>query len=99
MDILKILKNFLDSDGKLTSLPSKRKMKIYAVYYLSTKLESNKTYTEREVNEILDKWNTFGDHSTLRRELCNFKFLERKDDSSAYWLAENQPDVEALIAQ
>jgi hypothetical protein len=95
--IEQILRAFLDSDGKLKQLPSKRKMKIYASYYLATKLEKGKRYTESEINAAIGQLHTFGDHSTLRRQLCDDGYLNREKDGSAYWLSDPLPDPEELI--
>ena len=71
------LKNFLDERGRLTAFPAKRKTKIYALCYLAEKFERDKKYTEKEVNEVLKAWHTFDDPATLRRELYDYKFLDR----------------------
>ena len=90
------LKNFLDKDGRLVSYPSKRKMKLYAMVYLSGKFEHGKIYTEKEVNEILNKWHVFGDPATLRRELYNHRFLNRNVSGSEYLLEDVLPTIEEL---
>jgi Uncharacterized protein conserved in bacteria len=90
------LNNFLNAEGKLTSFPSKRKMKIQALLYLSTKFELHKIYSEKEVNGILTQWHTFGDPATLRRELYNNMFMGRTLSGSEYWLEEKQPSIEEL---
>lgn len=52
--------------------------------YLSEKFEFDKVYAEREVNELLKRWSTTGDHVILRRALVDFGFLSRKRDGSEY---------------
>ena len=99
MDILELLKNFLDTVNRLITFPAKRKMKLYALYYLSTKFEKGKTYTEKEVNSILNAWTCFNDPATLHRELYNHGFLNRERNGSIYWLEENQPDLDELEAR
>lgn len=96
VELLKILKNFLDAENRLTAVPAKRKMKLYAFYYLSTKFEEDKLYTEKEVNELLNAWSCFCDPATLRRELYDFGFLDRKKDGCAYWLKEDRPELSQL---
>lgn len=91
-----LLTNLLDADGKLTAFPAKRKMKIYALLYLSDKFESSREYTEREVNDILLEWHTFADPATLRRELFDYRFLDRSPDGRSYRLGENPPTLEEL---
>ena len=91
-----ILKNFLDEEGRLTAYPSKRKMKLYALIYIAEKIEKGKTYTEKEINAALNKWHTFGDPATLRRELYTHKFLNRDSYGKEYKMEEHQPAIEEL---
>lgn len=95
-DMKEILKNFLDNEGKLISYPSKRKMKLYALIYLSDKFEKDKTYSEKEVNALLNNWHTFNDPATLRRELYNHRFLNRDSYGKEYTLEKVQPTLEEL---
>lgn len=96
MELQHILRNFLNADGKLTVFPAKRKMKVYALFYLAEKFESDREYSEREVNDILLDWHTFADPATLRRELYDYRFLDRSPDGRSYRLGENQPTLEEL---
>ena len=96
MELEYVLRNFLDATGKLTSLPAKRKMKIYCLFYLAGKFEAGREYTEREINEFLLDWHTFADPATLRRELYDYRFLDRSRDGKVYRLAEKQPTPEDL---
>ncbi len=91
-----ILKNFLDSEGRLTAFPAKRKMKLHALIFLSQKFEKGRTYTEKEVNELLCRWHTFCDPATLRRELYNHRFIDRDLRGTEYRLEEIQPTIEEL---
>ena len=85
------LKNFLDGDGRLRQYPSKYKLKVMALFYLSSKFEPGRRYTEKEVNEVLNQWHTFSDWSMLRRDLYDREFFGRNVDGSEYWLEEKQP--------
>ncbi len=96
MELEYILRNFLDKDGKLTAFPAKRKMKIYCLFYLAEKLEAETDYTERQVNDLLLSWHTFADPATLRRELYDYRFLDRSPDGRLYRLGANQPTMEEL---
>ena len=96
MELTHILRNFLDGDGKLTAFPAKRKMKIYCLFYLAQKFETEKEYTEQEINNVLLDWHTFADPATLRRELYDYRFLDRSLDGKVYRLAEKQPTPEEL---
>lgn len=96
MELEHILRNFLDGNRKLTAFPAKRKMKIYALLYLSNKFESGREYTERDINDILQDWHTFADPATLRRELYDYRFLDRSPDGRNYRRGKNQPTLEVL---
>lgn len=95
--ILKELKPYLNEKMQLTALPAKYKKQLIAFYYLAGKIESNRTYTEREINEILNQWTTFGDPATLRREMFNKYLLNRTDDCRSYWKEENIPSLQEFI--
>ena len=97
--IYRDIRPFLQEDGRLTALPVKRRKQLTALYYLSTKFESDRTYTEGEVNDLLDHWTTFHDPATLRRELFNKRLLHRTADGASYWRAEDIPPLAAFMAQ
>ncbi|MDE6838539.1 MAG: DUF2087 domain-containing protein [Acutalibacter sp.] len=84
---MKQLKNFLDGDGRLVKLPARRGMRQEALAYLAEKFQPGRTYTEREVNELLLCWHTFGDPATLRRALFDCRFLDRDPYGRSYRLA------------
>ena len=96
MELTHILQNFLDANGKLMAFPAKRKMKLYALLYLSQKIPADTDFSEREINDILLDWHTFADPATLRRELYDYRFLDRSRDGKVYHLAETQPTLEEL---
>ena len=91
MELTHILRNFLDAEGKLTAFPAKRKMKLFALLYLAQKIPADADFSEREINDILLDWHTFVDPATLRRELYDYRFLDRSRDGKIYRLAEKQP--------
>jgi hypothetical protein len=65
--------------------PKKPSVKKIVINWLSNKFNSEIKYSEKEVNEILDRHHSFNDIALLRRELVSRKFLSRKDDGSEYW--------------
>jgi len=77
----------------LINYPSKRKFKILSWFYLASKFESGRKYTEKEVNELLRDWHTFDDWAMLRRDLYDSRFLNRENDGMFYWLEEKQPSI------
>lgn len=87
------LRHFLDGDGRLKGYPAKRRPKLLSLYYLAGKFEPGRRYTEKEVNEVLKRWHTFGDWCMLRRDLYDLKFLGREDNGASYWLENPQPEL------
>lgn len=79
------IKGFLDAEGKIIQLPTNHKKRCVLLEYLAEKFNFDRIYTEREVNEICNMWNTFGDFFVLRRELVDNGFLCRERDGSRYW--------------
>lgn len=96
MELTHILRNFLNTDGKLVSFPAKRKMKLYSLLYLVQKIPADTDLSEREINDILLDWHTFADPATLRRELYDYRFLDRSRDGKTYRLASIQPTLGEL---
>jgi hypothetical protein len=78
------LQRFLDNDGLVKQWPRKLADKRLVLEYLATKFEFNHSYHEREVNEILKQWHTFGDWPLLRRELFEQGFLDRNRSGTDY---------------
>jgi hypothetical protein len=76
---------FLDDHGKITQLPQKQAIRAATLRYLTEKFESNRNYTEKEVNSICEEWHTFGDYFILRRELIDNGLLCREPNGSRYW--------------
>jgi hypothetical protein len=67
-------------DGRLTSLPVRRRpMLLAACAFLADRFERGRRYEEREVNEILA--DDAPDVATLRRLLVDEGFLERERGS------------------
>jgi len=97
MDYKALIKNFLDEKERLKAFPSKRKMKIYSLFYLSGKIEKGKVYTETEINDLLREWHTFNDPATLRREMYNCRILNRDPHNMTYTLSDTIPDAEDII--
>ena len=79
------IKAYLNSELQVTSWPAKSKNKEAVISYLAEKFEKEKFYTEKEVNELLNKFHTFSDSTLLRRELYERKLLDRDNNGSRYW--------------
>lgn len=82
---MEALAKLLNKDGILTRWPKNPTERTEVLTWLLEKFESDKQYTEMEVNAIIKKWHTFNDHPMLRRELVNLSMLDRSPDGKAYW--------------
>jgi hypothetical protein len=82
----KILKKYFPEgiDGPLKTFPLKEKYKLIILREISKRFESERTYNEKEINQILEA--IYHDYVTLRRYLIEYGFLDRKPDGSQYWL-------------
>lgn len=85
---------FLDDAGKIAQIPVPNRKKIPVLAYLACKFEQEQTYSEKEVNGIINNWHSFGDYFLLRRLLIDHKFLERTPDGAEYWVARHEEDKE-----
>lgn len=80
----KVLKTYFDEANMLKKFPSKEKRKIVILQEFVKKFEMGKSYTEKEVNEILKTM--YADFVTIRRYLIEYGFLDRNKDGSSYWV-------------
>ena len=71
-------------DGKIKQIPTQLKKLEVIIRWLARLFEPGRTYTEKQVNEILKKYHE--DYATLRRELIDMHFLDRKNGQ--YWCNE-----------
>ena len=69
-------------DGKLTAFPLKQSQILVILDTVAARFESEKQYTERDVNMILA--NITDDFATLRRYLVDYGYLSRTSDGSVY---------------
>lgn len=79
----KVMKAFVDSEGRITAFPAQEKKQLVLLRYLLKAFEPGRRYTEKEVNEILLRYNE--DTASLRRELVEYKMLAREGGGGAYW--------------
>jgi hypothetical protein len=88
-DARQVLARFLDADGRLRTIPSKRAKLLVVLDHLAQSFELGRTYPEVEVNEILGR--SHPDHAALRRYLVEDQFLTREDGH--YWRSGGTVDV------
>ncbi len=77
----KVLRAFVDADGKLSHMPASRKKRGAVLRWLMRDFTAGKRYSEAEVNDAIQAHHW--DSATLRRELVGHAMLARKD--RVYW--------------
>ena len=82
----KVLKAFLDESGCITAFPAQEKKFLVILRHVLKAFEPGKRYPEKEVNEILSRYNE--DTASLRRGLVEYKLMEREGGGGAYWRLE-----------
>lgn len=79
------LRRYLDEAGRVVLWPAKRKTKLLLLAYLAALFEPERRYREKEVNQVLARYLLDNDYATVRRDLCDFRYLKRERDGSSYW--------------
>lgn len=79
----KILKAYLNADGSIRQIPTQPAKLQVILNYLLQAFAPSTNYTEKEVNQILRRFNE--DTAGLRRDLMDAKMLDRISDGSRYW--------------
>lgn len=81
----KILENVFESlqPLKLKVFSKKEKKKIVILRKVSEQFDTNRKYSEKEVNDILK--NIWDDFATMRRYLIEYGYLNRTKDGKEYW--------------
>jgi hypothetical protein len=79
----KVLQNFLDAEGRIKQFPAQRKKFEVLLRHVLKAFEPGARYTEKEVNEILSRFND--DTAYLRRSLIDMKLMAREGGGGAYW--------------
>jgi len=90
----KVLRHF-DAEGRMARWPGKTQQQRLAAFALWSRLPADVVLSEREVNDSLRRWHTFGDHALLRRTLVENALVTRAQDGSAYRRVECRPDPQA----
>lgn len=88
---MKKVEQFFREDGSLISIPARQSKKIAVLTRIATAFAYQRKYSEKEVNEILSRYND--DTAALRRYLIENKFMDRDRDSN-YWLLEPSSSVQ-----
>ena len=78
-------KNLINEFDEIVVWPTKKLDKEYIFKFLSKKFIIDRIYSEKEINQIIQKHHLFNDIPLIRRELVSRKILERTDTGSRYW--------------
>ncbi len=76
---------FFDAQGRLTAWPMKARLQRAAIEAFAQQFEAGRSYSEREVDEVLTGVHTFGDATMLRRRLIDWGYLGRETNGARYW--------------
>ncbi len=73
-----VIRNFITLDGKLKHIPAQLKKKLIVLEHLVEQLEKGRTYTEKELNELIKNYHP--DFATIRREFIMHQFMFRENE-------------------
>ena len=73
-----VIRNFITLDGKLKHIPAQLKKKLIVLEHLVEQLEKGRTYTEKELNELIKTYHP--DFATIRREFIMHQFMFRENE-------------------
>ncbi len=82
-EVNRVLAPSLNADGTISRIPLQPGARRILLNYLINAFEVNKAYTEKEVNNILRRFNP--DVAALRRYLVDASLLSRERDGTKYW--------------
>ncbi|MBU1039790.1 MAG: DUF2087 domain-containing protein [Proteobacteria bacterium] len=93
---LKRLIRLFDRDGQLLRWPGKRGMEASCLWVLWSRIPARQSFTEAQLNDLLNTLHSFGDHALLRRGLIDCGLMTRTPDGREYRRVELKPTAEAL---
>lgn len=85
----KTLRTFM-REGRLESIPTKRKALVVILLELLAAFDADRAYSEKDVNSILSTFHP--DFARLRRELVDYRYLERNAHTGQYWVNSALPE-------
>lgn len=84
-------------DGRLTSIPTKRRALVVILLDLLATLEPKRSYAEKELNDHLRTFHP--DFARLRRELIDYRYLDRDPHTGTYWVTRELPERSGNLHQ
>lgn len=85
----RVLENFVDASGRLTSIPVQHKKRMVVLRWLVEDFQPGRLYPEAEVNSILRR--RHDDVWALRRHLVDEELMQRR--KGVYWRTGSVPNV------
>jgi len=79
----KVLKTFLDREGRIKAFPAQEKKFQSILRYVLKEFEPGRRYPEKEVNEIILRFNE--DTASIRRGFIEYKMMAREGGGGDYW--------------
>jgi predicted transcriptional regulator len=79
----RVLDTFTDPEGRITAFPAQGKKFLVLLRYVLLSFEPGVHYTEKQVNEILLRFNK--DTASLRRGMIEYHLMERVGGGGTYW--------------
>ena len=95
--LLNEIKSFIDSEGRLTAVPAKRKKQLIALCYIAERLPRGEVGNEKAVNALLNTYHTFGDPAWIRREFVEAGIMKRDAYGRSYEVAAAPEEVRGLL--
>ena len=92
----KTLKTFMP-DGRILSVPTKRRALVLILIEVLAALDADRIYDEKQLGAILGDFHP--DFALLRRELIDYRLLERNAHTGEYWVSPNPPTHTGSQAQ
>lgn len=90
------LARLFDRTGLLLRWPGKRGMEESCLWVIWSRIPARQTFSETQLNEVLNTLHSFGDHALLRRGLIDSGMMTRTADGREYRRVEREPSAEAL---
>ncbi len=84
-DYEKKILSYYNKEGKLSQYPTKRPLREIVLSRIAEQFVKDRTYTEKEINQIIISNIDFSDVETIRRELFQYGYIGRLKDGSKYW--------------
>lgn len=93
---LKRLARLFDREGQLLRWPGKRGMEASCLWVIWSRIPARQSFSETQLNDLLNTLHRFGDHALLRRGLIDCGLMTRTPDGREYRRVELKPTAEAL---